>query len=106
MTDRGVPRFVKVIAVGMAVMLVLVLGAAWQISDIRKDEEQRDCQRAIEGRADNRAMWEYVLFQEVPREGNLSEQEQAEVDRFTQALNRLLPELECVNADPTPIAEE
>lgn len=97
MTDRGVPRFVKLIAVGVVVGLVVVLGAAWYISDIRKAEERHDCERSVAGRADNRAMWEW-LAQKFP--------EGAQESDLANELDRLLPELRCDGSDPVPVEEK
>lgn len=93
MTTRGIPRFVKVMVAVVVVGTMVALAAGWQISKMRQAEEQRDCERSVTFRADTRAMWLYLLDTQV------EDPDDPKVVAFEKALDRLVPELHCVDGN-------
>jgi hypothetical protein len=89
------PRFVAVAAGAGVTGLVLSLGIAWQVDRWSEAEAKRDCQRSVNYRDDNRAMWLYLVDANTGTD-------QARVDAFVSELNARLPVLVCVNGDAIP----
>lgn len=96
--NRRVPRWVKAVA-------AIVLGGggavaftAWQVGEIRQEEQQRDCRRAVAARDDGRAVWLYLVARDPERADD------PDVVEFVEFLDSRLPPLRCVAGDPTPIS--
>ena len=98
MTEPRIPRFVKVVAAIILGGLGAVSFTAWQVHEIRREEEQRDCRRAVAGRDDNRAMWLYIIGVQDPER-----RDDPDFIAFVRFLNEQLPPLTCVGGDPIPI---
>lgn len=96
---RGVPKWVTVTASSALASLVLTLVLGWRVDQLRRNEERRDCERAVAVRVDSRAMWLYVLGLSDP---NRTPEEQARFDAFVVELDARLPPLKCANGDPVP----
>jgi hypothetical protein len=94
--SQQVPRFVWLVAAVAVIGLVAAFGVAWQVASYRTAEEERDCQRTVAARADNRAMWLWIAD---AYGANNPQRTQVFIDE----LNRRLPELRCVDGDPTPV---
>ena len=72
----NVPKWVPVTAAIALASLVLTLVLGFNVDRQRRDEERRDCERAVLFRADSRAMWVYVIGLSGP------ERTPEEQDRF------------------------
>lgn len=97
---RRPPMFVAFLAV--AVTVSLGLGVVNQVGQQRindrrfadqQDSNRAACQRSVQGRDDNRAMWLFLLnrFPTGPQ-----------VPAFRAELNKRLPSLACVDNIPVP----
>jgi hypothetical protein len=91
------PLFAKLVAIGCVAGLGLVSVGAWQLARLRAEEEQRDCERAVAGREDNRAMWIW-LGEQFPDDA-------VELGLPGQLADRL-PSLRCVDGNPVPESED
>jgi hypothetical protein len=95
MTQR-VPRFVWVILAVAVVSLTIAVAVSWQVATLRAEEEDRDCQRAVATRTDGRAMWLWIA-------GAYGQGNPQRTEAFLDELDRRLPELRCIDGDPTPV---
>jgi hypothetical protein len=96
-TTPRVPRFVKLTAVLAVVGLAGVVGVAWQLAELRTDQRQQDCERAVQTQEDIRAMWVW-LGEQFPADA-------VELGLDVE-LDERHPHLECVDGDPLPITTE
>lgn len=94
------PRFVFLGFVAALLSIVLSGAIAWYVQASRDAETQRDCQRSVSYRADNRAMWVYLIDQANP---DRTAEEQERFDAFVAELNRRLPPLECHDGNAVPV---
>lgn len=88
------PRFPVVVVATAVASLLLVLLVAWRVDLLGREEENRDCQRSVEARVDNRTMWLYLV--------DTADSDPKRVEAFLVELNKRLPELVCHNGDPIP----
>lgn len=90
------PRWTKLI-VGVILVCALSLGIVlWAVVM----ERQRACDRVVEGRDDNRAMWEYLIDVR-------NEPDNPEVVAFVEHMDSRIPRLHCVGffgTRPEPVA--
>ena len=96
----NVPKWVPVTAAIALASLVLTLVLGFNVDRQRRDEERRDCERAVLFRADSRAMWVYVIGLSGPER---TPEEQDRFDAFVAELDKRLPELRCADGDPVPV---
>ena len=94
--SAGGARFAWVVLVTAVVSLLMVTAVAWHVDLLGHEEEQRDCQRSVQARDDNRVMWLYAL-------STATDADPTELDTFRAELDRRLPALECRGEDPVPV---
>jgi len=93
----NIPKFAWVAIVVAFLSLILVTAVAWRVDLLGRDEEQRDCKRAVAAREDNRTMWLYIL-------ATAADAKPSELEAFRVELDKRLPALECHDADPVPVS--
>lgn len=98
--ERRIPRWVKAAAGLMLVGGSAVAYTAYQVGEIREEERERDCRRAVAARDDNRAVWLYLVAREPERADD------DDVVTFVAFLDERLPPLACVDGTPTPTTTE
>lgn len=96
-TNTGVPNYVKLFVAVIIVSALLAVLTALYVADLRTDEEQRDCDRAVNTRQDNRAMWLWV--------GERFGDEEV-ITEMNVELNERLPLLVCEGRNPVPATIE
>ena len=92
---------IQLATVILFVMMALVISATsfW----LYQGSQRAACERAVDGRADNRAMWEFLIEQN-PTSGDAAEALRRE--EFVNYLDERLPHLQCIDNKPTPVVSE
>lgn len=94
------PRTVKITLVLVLLGVIAVAAFAHEIAQQRQENQQRVCELSVSYRADNRAMWLYLLTsQDV-------DPKDPKVVAFKNELNERLPPLECVNRIAVPVEDQ
>jgi hypothetical protein len=88
------PKFILVAVVAALASVLLSTFVAYQVQRAGAAEERRDCERSVDYRNDNRAMWLYLV--------ETSTADQERIDTFVVALNEKLPPLECRDGNLVP----
>jgi len=92
------PAYWKIIAL-VASIMALSFGLTFGCVNYQNRQEQDRCERTVNGRADGRSVWEYLI-------ATVADPESQRVKDFVEFLNKRLPALECVDGKPTPVTED
>jgi heme exporter protein D len=87
-----VPRFVWTAAAVTVLCVAIVVVGFWYARKAAVEQ----CERSVAARADNRAMWEYLVAENT-------EPDSPRVVAFVEELDKRLPPLECDGARHVPV---
>jgi len=92
------PAYWKIIAL-VASIMALSFGMTFGCVNYQNRQEQNLCERAVRGRADGRAVWEYLI-------DTVADPESQRTKDFVEFFNNRLPALKCVDRKAVPVTED